>query len=251
MTFFKLNAEDKLSSGELIDFIQLKKEFRSREVALMKLTVPFSNLAEKNNEKAISLFEWRQDIALIDPDIAVEKLLFFDTETSHLNGFISSIALILTDIDGNVLDKLYLEINPGVKQDKEAIEVHGLTDEYLSSKPSFSEVFEQIEKFINQTDAFVAHNAIYDIGVLVREYERLGKKFPEKLKCYIDTMIGLKNQFTFAGKIKNPSLEEAAKAFNINLDDTTLHNALDDTELMLNVFVKAINSESKVEVQNV
>jgi len=250
MVFFKKSVEDNLSLAEKLEFLSYKKTI-GREAALMKIFAPMSNLLEYGgNTKNISLYQWYEDIELIDSDLSVDKILFLDTETSHLNGFVSSIALILTDIDGKELDSCYIEVNPQVKQDKEAVEVHGLSDEYLSSKPKFFEIEQKVNSFLDRCDVIVAHNAIYDIGVLIREYERMSILPHTKLNFYIDSMNALKKQFSFEGKIKSPSLKESAKALGIDLNGVVLHNSLDDTTLLKNVFFKAIETEEIKRVKN-
>jgi len=150
LRYFLKDLEEDLNASEKKEFLKYKRESKNREVALMKLFNSFSILNEKLNLNAISLRDWKIDMDMLDNDIKIQNLLFFDTETSHLNGFISSIALILTDLEGNVLEKHYFELNPGVKQDPEAVKVHGLTDEYLSNKPFFHEIENKISEILSK-----------------------------------------------------------------------------------------------------
>jgi len=250
LAYFKKGIENTLDYHDKKDFLTLTCKNKNRDIALMKILNPYSILANCNNLRSISLYEWKVDMDLIEDSYKIEKLLFFDTETSHLNGFISSIAFVLTDLNGNIIEKKYIELNPGVKQSPEAVKVHGLTDEYLKNKKKFYQVVKEISDIFSKADSIVAQNAIYDIGVIVREYERMNLKFPDVLSHYIDTMTTIANQLTFSGKKKNPSLKEIATAFNINLSSIQLHNSLDDTMLMREVFLLAMNEPNKKEVQN-
>lgn len=164
------------------------------------------------------------------------KKAFIDTETSHLHGFAVSIAIIITDENENILSEYYREINPGVKMDPEAIAVHKITEEMVENLPTFSSFEPEITEMLNSVDIIYAQNAMFDIGVLLREYQRLEKMFPVVLRNYFDTMAYFKNNMTFVGKIKFPKLSEAAEFFGVSLDGVILHNALDDTRLMLETY---------------
>jgi len=246
MTFFKKGTELTLPLDETELYLSNLKLLGDRDLALFThYDISFAKAIEESKQ-VLSLEDWFNDRSLIYEN-GVEKLLFFDTETAHLNGYAASIALILTDLEGTVIDELYLEINPGVKMDPEAIAIHKLTDEYLSDKPYFIDLEPQITTFINQADTVVAHNVKYDQGVLIREYQRLGIRIPDILNYSLDTMLLLKNQIKFDHvKRKNPKLSEAAFMLNIDLDNLTLHNALEDTRLMLNVYKEAIQPKTEM-----
>lgn len=249
MTFFKQNLN--LNDEEAATYLKFLNEKKNREAALFNMReIKFTKFEELDyNYKLMSLYDWFQDLSLLDEEDKVEKFLFFDTETSHLNGFAASIALILTDSIGTIVSKEYFELNPQVIQDEEAIAVHGLTNEYLANKPKFFELEERITNILNDSEILIAHNVDYDLGVLIREYQRINKTIPEVLHSNLDTMVPLKNQMDFIGKRKNPKLEEAAEAFNLPYQKTELHNSLVDTELMVDVFFKAINTSQRVKAK--
>jgi len=108
----------------------------------------------------------------------------------------------------------------------------------------------KFQRFCRKTDSLVAHNSIYDIGVLVREYERMNIIFPSILNFHIDTMSSIKNQLTFKGKRKNPSLEELATIFGVSLDNVKLHNAMDDTMVLKEIFFLAANESNMLVLEN-
>ena len=61
-------------------------------------------------------------------------------------------------------------INPERDMPAEAFAVHGLSSEFLSSKPLFTEVVEEFLEFIGDAQ-LVIHNAQFDIGFLNAELE--------------------------------------------------------------------------------
>lgn len=240
MSLFKIGVENGINCKR--EYLINLSELKNRNLALLKtLDYTFAKSLEVPLQ-SLTLKDWYMDLMSIDEDEGIETMLFFDTETSHLNGYASSIALVLTDREFNILEQKYIEINPQVIQDPEAIAVHGLTDKYLRDKPVFAEVEPLILSVFEKADVILAHNVRYDQGVIMREYERLGKRFPEVLKNYFDTMVGLKNQIVFKGiKRKNPKLSEAAHLLGIDLSNVKLHAAIDDTLLMLEVVRRAVS----------
>lgn len=193
-----------------------------------------------------SLRWWYESLLMVNPDDRIDQVVFFDTETSHLNGFIVSIALIGYSISKKeVLFKYYKEINPGVIMDQEAINVHHITDEQVALNEVFASIEPEISSMIKGF-MIIAHNAIYDISVLAREYERLGI-IPPKM-YFLDTMKRLKEEVkakNSLGRLKDPKLSEAAAYFGITYDENVLHNALEDTELLSQVFIKALEFYGK------
>lgn len=251
MTFFKPGFENTLTNEQKILFLSnMVKNKNNKDLSLLQtLNISFAKSLEVP-ENLMSLYDWSIDRMLIEEG-GVEKLCFFDTETSHLNGYAVSIAFILTDLEGNVLDKEYIEMNPLVEMDSEAIEIHKLTQEYLSDKQTFVEASPRILEILNKADLLIAHNAFYDISVLIREFQRMGCKYPSIINNFLDTMVHLKNQINFINmKRKAPKLSEAAVMFNITLEGVTLHNALYDTELLKEVFFAAIKKEEFVDLTN-
>jgi DNA polymerase-3 subunit epsilon len=154
--------------------------------------------------------------------------------------------MILTDIEGNVLETYYQEMNPGINDmDPESQKVHGLSLTQLKEKQQFSDLEKDITSFLNKADLVVAYNVDYDLGVLFREYQRIEKTFPDILKRSLDSMQMIKKQTLFEKgvKAKNPKLSEAAMMLGLNLNNIQLHNALDDTNLLKDVFFAAMKKE--------
>lgn len=207
---------------------------------ISSVDLPYLNFIEKNGR--ISIAEWFEDIEMIDEG-GIEKLLFFDTETAHMNGYACSLGFVLTNLDGDVLEKEYFEINPDIKIDPETTAIHGITDEMVSNALSFSDIREKIENLVAKSDILVAFNAMYDIGVFVREYQRLGLKIPDNMLYYLDLMPMLSlviQTYDKNGKKKrNPKLSECSEALGVETRQGSLHNALYDTEIMTEVFFRA------------
>src|SRR5438874_4480306 len=76
--------------------------------------------------------------------------------------------------------------NPERDMPFEAEAVHGLTTAFLSDKPRFSEVVEELLVFIEDSP-LVAHNAGFDFGFLNLELERSGRS-PVAMGRMVDTL---------------------------------------------------------------
>ena len=72
-------------------------------------------------------------------------------------------------------NKFHCYLNPERKVSEKALEVHGYTDEFLSTKKKFSEIGEQFLEFIKDK-RLIIHNADFDLGHLNNELAILGKK---------------------------------------------------------------------------
>ena len=193
---------------------------------------------------APTLKEWYLNRLMLDPKDQIDMITLIDTETTHLNGFTVSIAIIGFSLkDMEVKYKYYKEINPQVDISEESFEIHKISDEQVKDAPKFEHFEKEITQMLEESEMTIAFNAIYDIATIIREYERLGIKPPRM--PYLDLMNRLKVEVdakNSVGHKKNPTLKEAAEYFKITSVDQNLHNALYDTEVMLETFVAALKS---------
>lgn len=190
-----------------------------------------------------TLKEWYTNWSLVrNEDEKVRKIFFFDTETHKLNGFAISIGCILYDmIDDKIDKKFYRLINPKMKIDPDAMKVHGINDYMVAKEPTFVEVYPEIKEMLAAADMVCGFNVEYDLNVLIRESERAGI-FPV-VKPFLDLMQRVKaevNAKGTTGRLKNPKLKECADFYSVERDEKSLHNALYDTEITLEVFRSAI-----------
>jgi DNA polymerase III subunit epsilon len=127
-------------------------------------------------------------------------------------------------------------LNPERKVSEKALEVHGYTDEFLSSKKKFSEVADEFLKFI-EDKKLIIHNAEFDLGHLNNELAILGKK---KIKNEtIDTLDLARNKFP--GSPNN--LDALCKRFRVDNSKRTLHTALIDCALLAKVYINLIDQK--------
>lgn len=116
------------------------------------------------------------------------SIVFFDLETTGLNPSsdrIVEISLLKISADGTEKQRTWL-LNPEMPVSKEAVSVHGYTDEFLADKPTFREKAAEIANFIGGSD--LAGYAIlkFDVPMLVEEFLRVDYDFDIKNRNLID-----------------------------------------------------------------
>lgn len=100
----------------------------------------------------------------------------FETAMSGANGICSM--GICTVQNGSVKERKELLIRPEPFEFNEYnIKIHNITPEMVAGKPTFKEYWREIFPYLN--DRFVvAHNASFDIGVLLKTLDMYGIEFP-------------------------------------------------------------------------
>ena len=117
------------------------------------------------------------------------------------------------------------------KIDEGATKVHGLTNDFLSSYPSFDDQSTNLLEFIKK-DVLIIHNASFDLGFINNEFNILGK--PPIENKIIDTVALARNKLNT--RIAN--LNYLCKRFNIDLSERGLHGALLDSQLLAAVYLE-------------
>ena len=85
---------------------------------------------------------------------------------------IGCVELVNRKLTGN---NLHFYLNPGRNSDEGALRVHGLTTEFLSDKPEFKEIAQQLVDYVAGAEIII-HNAPFDVSFLDTELARSGRK---------------------------------------------------------------------------
>lgn len=135
-----------------------------------------------------------------------------------------------------ITDRRYHQyLNPERDIDPGAIEVHGLTSEFLASKPTFAEVAAEFLEFIDGAELII-HNAPFDIGFLDHELARLDSADATTIadRCSVfDTL-------PFARELhpgQRNSLDALCRRYEVDNAHRDLHGALLDAELLADVYL--------------
>ena len=160
--------------------------------------------------------------------------IVLDTETTGLEAYggdrlveIGCVEMVNRILTGNVF---HVYINPQRDMPQEAFNVHGLSAEFLSDKPIFSQVADEFLEFI-QEDTLVIHNAAFDIGFLNAELERLGRPSIARDRV-IDTLALARRKHPGGGN----RLDDLMNRYGIDSSRRVKHGALLDAELLAEVY---------------
>ena len=124
-------------------------------------------------------------------------------------------------------------LNPDRDSHPEALRVHGLTTEFLSDKPKFAEVADQILDFMRDAEIII-HNAAFDVGFINKELERLNlPPLASHVAGIVDTLALAKEMFPG----KRNSLDALCDRLGVDNSARTLHGALLDAELLADVYI--------------
>ncbi|MBN4046586.1 DNA polymerase III subunit epsilon [bacterium AH-315-P15] len=125
-------------------------------------------------------------------------------------------------------------INPERDMPQGAFEVHGLSQEFLSDKPLFTEIADGFLEFAGDAP-LVIHNASFDMKFLNAEL-RLSNREPLALGRAIDTLLIARRKYPGAPA----SLDALCKRFGVDASGRTLHGALLDAQLLAGVYLELI-----------
>jgi len=127
-------------------------------------------------------------------------------------------------------------INPERLMPEDAFKIHGLSNDFLSTFPTISEIIDEFLNFIGDSPLII-HNAEFDIKFLNAELELL-KRPPLNNKA-VDTVKLARNKFPGA----SVSLDALCKRFNVDNSSRSLHGALLDADLLASVYLELIGGK--------
>lgn len=123
-------------------------------------------------------------------------------------------------------------INPQRDVPDEAYRVHGLSTEFLASKPAFTQIANELEEFLADSP-LVIHNAEFDLRFLNSELGRLGRA-PLVSGRAIDTLLIARSKFPGASN----SLDALCQRFRVDASRRAKHGALIDAQILAEVYVE-------------
>jgi DNA polymerase-3 subunit epsilon len=162
--------------------------------------------------------------------------IVFDTETTGLSfpGGDRLVEIGCVELVNRVMTgrTFHAYVNPEREMPVEAFKVHGLSAVFLSDKPLFHEIVEDLIDFLGDCP-LVAHNAAFDFGFLNGELTRCGRPL-----CSHERMVD-----TLAiARVRHPgakhSLDALCSRYGVDLSARTLHGALLDAQLLAQVYVE-------------
>jgi|TARA_B110001450_G_scaffold181457_1_gene169559 DNA polymerase-3 subunit epsilon len=177
------------------------------------------------------------------------KEIILDTETTGLSvregHRIVEIGCIELDNLVPTNNRFHCYLNPERKVSEKALEVHGYTDEFLSTQKKFLDVVDEFLNFIKDKK-LVIHNAVFDLSHLNHELALLGKKKINS-ENVVDTLILARDKFPGSPT----SLDALCKRYRIDNSKRTQHTALIDCDLLSKIYINLLDQkEPKLNFQS-
>ena len=169
------------------------------------------------------------------------KEIILDTETTGLSVREGHRIVEIGCIELNDLvptqKRFHCYLNPERKVSEKALEVHGYTDEFLSTQKKFSEIVDEFLNFV-ENKKLVIHNAEFDLSHLNNELKLLGK---QKLSSenVIDTLKLARDKFPGSPI----SLDALCKRYRIDNSKRSQHTALIDCDLLAKVYINLLDQK--------
>jgi DNA polymerase-3 subunit epsilon len=167
----------------------------------------------------------------------LKRQLVLDTETTGLEPSqghriieIGVVEMIDRRLTGN---NFHIYLQPDREIDAGAIEVHGITNEFLADKPRFEDIAEELADYLRGAEVII-HNAPFDIGFIDAEFQRMENGLTMESLCeVIDTLVMAREMHPG----QRNSLDALCGRYDVNNNHRTKHGALLDSEILADVYL--------------
>ncbi len=134
-------------------------------------------------------------------------------------------------------------LNPEREIDAGAQEVHGISLEFLSDKPKFTEIVNDFIEFVTDTELII-HNASFDVGFINYELKKAGHRITDISQCceVIDSLAMARKMHP--GQKNN--LDALCKRYEIDNSHRELHGALLDAQILADVYLALTGGQASL-----
>jgi DNA polymerase-3 subunit epsilon len=170
------------------------------------------------------------------------RQVVFDTETTGLEPElghriieIGAIELVNRRRTGRQFQRY---LCPDREIDPAAVQVHGLTTQFLSGQPRFADVVAELREFLAGAE-LVIHNAAFDVAFLDAEFARLAEHMATPKSCVRD-FCGVLDTLALARQMhpgQRNGLDALCKRYSVDNSHRDLHGALLDADLLAEVYL--------------
>jgi DNA polymerase III subunit epsilon len=178
------------------------------------------------------------------------RQVFLDTETTGLNAAQGDRIIEFACVEymnrrpsGR---QLHHYVNAQRASHPDALRVHGITEEFLSDKPLFAAVAQELIDFVAGADV-VIHNAAFDLAFLNAELSRLNlPPFGQHTAKVTDSLLLAREQFPG----KSNSLDALCKRLEVDNSGRDLHGALIDADLLAEVYLRMTRGQGSLVIDS-
>lgn len=179
------------------------------------------------------------------------RQIVLDTETTGLEASqghriieIGCVELVNRRLTGN---HYHQYIRPQREIDQGAIEVHGITNDFLADKPLFEQVAADFIEYVSGAELII-HNAPFDLGFLDAELQRLPESHGamRDLCTVVDTLV--------MARAKHPgqrnNLDALCQRYTVDNSQRDLHGALLDAEILADVYLAMTGGQTTFQLSD-
>jgi len=132
-------------------------------------------------------------------------------------------------------------VRPDREVDPGALQVHGITNEFLSTQPRFEEVADELIEFISGAELII-HNAPFDVAFLDAEFKRLAapQRRVTELCQVLDTLALARKMHPG----QRNGLDALCKRYSVDNSHREFHGALLDARILLDVYLAMTGGQS-------
>ena len=125
-------------------------------------------------------------------------------------------------------------VNPERESDDGALEVHGITSQFLADKPVFKDIWQGFLEFVDGSELII-HNSAFDIAFLNQEMRLLSSELGKLTDyCTVVDSLAMARQ-KHPGQKNN--LDALCKRYGVDNSQRELHGALLDAEILADVYL--------------
>ncbi|MBT2970444.1 MAG: DNA polymerase III subunit epsilon [Candidatus Thiodiazotropha sp. (ex Ctena orbiculata)] len=179
------------------------------------------------------------------------RQIVLDTETTGLEPEqghriieIGCVEMVDRRLTGN---NFHQYLQPEREIDAAAIEVHGITNEFLQDKPRFRDVAQDFIDYVSGSELII-HNAPFDVGFLDHELRMMENP------ARVDSLCAVTDTLTMAKKMhpgQRNSLDALCKRYDIDNSHRELHGALLDAEILADVYLMMTGGQASLVLDGV
>ncbi|PVV11618.1 MAG: DNA polymerase III subunit epsilon [gamma proteobacterium symbiont of Ctena orbiculata] len=179
------------------------------------------------------------------------RQIVLDTETTGLEPEqghriieIGCVEMVDRRLTGN---NFHQYLQPEREIDAAAIEVHGISNEFLQDKPRFRDVAQDFIDYVSGSELII-HNAPFDVGFLDHELRMMENP------ARVDSLCAVTDTLTMAKKMhpgQRNSLDALCKRYDIDNSHRELHGALLDAEILADVYLMMTGGQASLVLDGV
>jgi DNA polymerase-3 subunit epsilon len=140
---------------------------------------------------------------------------------------------------------LHRYVNPGRESEEGALQVHGLSAEFLRDKPKFDEIVDEFLDYVNGAELII-HNAPFDVAFLNHELDLVGRK---SIRSYCPDIIDTLRMAKDVHPGKRNSLDALCERYQVDNSARTLHGALLDAQLLAEVYLAMTRGQESLAIE--